>query len=759
MGVSGLTNATDRQAERNNQSVILVSDPAKDLPAPVIDPFDGISKIPLAIATEYVLTNDVLISNGFLLPQSSLPFPSATKISSRTASVITYIGTGPLFSGRDMSGLLLDNLIILAGAGQQLFDCVGNLNSPVTSFSIQDSLFIGFPDIGDVQHFSGLVLRVFLFQAFTSGLRLHNCMEIGVIEFVPITGDKSTTITMTGTSNLIGCEIVITSLLGPDVSVFNIDSGMIFDGVDIRQSQYNAVPTFFQPDVVFGSLTYSDLDTLITDSVTLYEDDGNGAVRVTHSLDTVYLGLSVTHTSLNYNGTFTVIKKFSPTSHVINATYVADEVSGSYVGVGVRVESPAHEFINNTKPVITDTHDYDGVTTILNTQTDTFDLPNVFVPEIETSSFASPGTLPTGCTVDPLTGNLISSDPTTNLIYIHDGISASILSSFATPATSISGVTIDTTTGNLISCDAITDLIYIHDGISVSILSSFAGAETEPRGIAFDTIDNNLVTSYFPSENIYVHSGVTSTTTSTFNVAAAGLLFGLGFDGRNLLTSFTSGEIWVSNRVANPSFKVNDVGFELRCLTVDQPNNDLIVGDTINDEFKILNYNSGGIVTTSSVNEKTIRVNAEANGALQDSKNVAELFLSAPETVTITVISQFEIVAGVLWVPGLVERFTIETNGSITYIGINPITLKISIPCTISKVGGGSDILAARVGLNGVSIAKSNVQTQNASPTSVTPSSLLDVVNGDVINLMVANTGGTSDIVVDSANNIVIATA
>jgi hypothetical protein len=74
------------------------------------------------------------------------------------------------------------------------------------------------------------------------------------------------------------------------------------------------------------------------------------------------------------------------------------------------------------------------------------------------SSFVAPSTGPTGLTFDGT--NLISCDTVSDRIYIHDGITSSILSSFPSPSGTILGLAFTGT--NLISCDNGTDLIYIH---------------------------------------------------------------------------------------------------------------------------------------------------------------------------------------------------------------------------------------------------------------------------------------------------------
>ena len=115
------------------------------------------------------------------------------------------------------------------------------------------------------------------------------------------------------------------------------------------------------------------------------------------------------------------------------------------------------------------------------------------------SSFVSPSTNPNGLTFDGT--NLISCDVDTDLIYIHDGISSTILSSFASPGSIPSGLAFDGT--NLISCDFSSNLIYIHDGITSTILSSFASPSTNPNSLAFD--GTNLISGDLGTNLIYIH--------------------------------------------------------------------------------------------------------------------------------------------------------------------------------------------------------------------------------------------------------------
>lgn len=145
---------------------------------------------------------------------------------------------------------------------------------------------------------------------------------------------------------------------------------------------------------------------------------------------------------------------------------------------------------------------------------------------------STPAAQPSGVAFDGT--NLISSDQGADLIYIHDGINASILSSFSTanPTFQIQALTFDGT--NLISCDT-SDTIYIHDGISASILTSFSSPSSLLSGIAYD--GTNLISSDQETGLIYIHSGISATILSSFSVPGSGAAPDrLAFDGTNLLS-------------------------------------------------------------------------------------------------------------------------------------------------------------------------------------------------------------------------------
>jgi len=130
-------------------------------------------------------------------------------------------------------------------------------------------------------------------------------------------------------------------------------------------------------------------------------------------------------------------------------------------------------------------------------------------------------------------------------INIHDGVSSTILSSFNGPANTLQGLAFDGI--NLISCSYDTKKIYIHDGVSSTILSSFSSPNNSPGGLAFD--GTNLISCDYETDRIYIHDGISSTILSSF-ASPGSVPTGLTFDGTNLISS-DSGKIYIHDGVSS----------------------------------------------------------------------------------------------------------------------------------------------------------------------------------------------------------------
>jgi len=144
-------------------------------------------------------------------------------------------------------------------------------------------------------------------------------------------------------------------------------------------------------------------------------------------------------------------------------------------------------------------------------------------------SFAAPDLNPAGATWDG--DHLISVSNYRNKIYIHDGVSSTVLSSFASPDQAPFDLAFDGT--NLISCDSWVDKIYLHDGVTSTIQLSFATGNGI-AGLAYDGV--NLIHSDVQDDKIYVHDGISSTILTSFSSPDT-TPSGLAYYGGNLISS------------------------------------------------------------------------------------------------------------------------------------------------------------------------------------------------------------------------------
>lgn len=83
--------------------------------------------------------------------------------------------------------------------------------------------------------------------------------------------------------------------------------------------------------------------------------------------------------------------------------------------------------------------------------------------------------------------------------------------------------------------------------------------------------------------------------------------------------------------------------------------------------------------------------NVFADNVTLNSRNLADAFLETLETVTINTIGIFEEVGGSNWSFTTDDRFTIGSDGVVTYIGLRDVEVKLDGFSTLAKVGGGAD--------------------------------------------------------------------
>ena len=175
-----------------------------------------------------------------------------------------------------------------------------------------------------------------------------------------------------------------------------------------------------------------------------------------------------------------------------------------------------------------------------------------------------------------------------------------------------------------------------------------------------------------------------------------------------------------------------------------------IVGSFTDCEFL------GAITPLSGISVSDLRYEFFNCPPLENSSKAADTFLTAQETVTINTAATFVAIDGTNWSSDVDERFSVSTSGLLTYLSMVPTKSQISITATVSKGGGGADLLQLAIAINGTEVTKTIVGTQNADPTSLTSAGLFTLSENDTIQAFVANDSGTTNIIVDMSNVIAI---
>ena len=168
---------------------------------------------------------------------------------------------------------------------------------------------------------------------------------------------------------------------------------------------------------------------------------------------------------------------------------------------------------------------------------------------------------------------------------------------------------------------------------------------------------------------------------------------------------------------------------------------------------------AGGMTPLSGVENGDFRWDFQKNSPIRDSMTHADIFLTGgAETITTGSAGDWQEIGvpsggGVSWDSDLAERFTVGTDGTLTYIGERPIDVRMTGRATIEKSGGGSDILEARIAKNWDGTAsdggleKSRAQTESSSPTTVPIGALTHLEQNDDIRVIFSNTNGTANII------------
>jgi len=369
---------------------IIIRDEA-DLPPLVLAP-DGVMRHFIAKGTAvYIDSQFITFANGFWIEGEESTFITEVRFLSNSVYVLTYTGTDPLFFGNNVSRFTIRDGVWQAGVpGTEFCNMTGSPNPGTLSvYNINVVTLFGF----GAQRLYGFDFPIFNEVALVNvaPMLMHNCgnpifgtMTLNTQLFGTFNGPQ---FVMTGNLNK-GDYISLSTVFGATDSVMAVDSGLTINTlVNISNTDFQ-VGSFFQPDSVGNIGQFQDLSVLLSGTATAYESDGYGNVTVTHSGDS-YIGLNVTHSgTVNYNGTYRIIRILGNTQYVMDATYVADEASGSYVGSGTRVTATAaHNFNDFRTATISNTTNYNGVFETHNCSGSVFDIDAAFVADDATGDY------------------------------------------------------------------------------------------------------------------------------------------------------------------------------------------------------------------------------------------------------------------------------------------------------------------------------------------------------------------------------------
>lgn len=151
--------------------------------------------------------------------------------------------------------------------------------------------------------------------------------------------------------------------------------------------------------------------------------------------------------------------------------------------------------------------------------------------------------------------------------------------------------------------------------------------------------------------------------------------------------------------------------------------------------------------------------NIFVDGSTKNTTIDADAFLlpaSPPQVVTISSTGVYVAIGGAEWDSDIGNHFAVSTAGVITYFGLESGDVQILATTTLTKVGGGSDLICTKVAINGTVVDKTVGCTENSSPTQVTSQLLVALEENDTIQLFVGNEGSTSN--VEITNSVITVT-
>lgn len=151
--------------------------------------------------------------------------------------------------------------------------------------------------------------------------------------------------------------------------------------------------------------------------------------------------------------------------------------------------------------------------------------------------------------------------------------------------------------------------------------------------------------------------------------------------------------------------------------------------------------------------------NVFADGTTKNTREDADNYLLINESVANAGPGVYSAVNGSNWLSDIASKFSTDSAGIITYIGLGDIDVAISTAATVEKGGGGSALICSKIAIDtgsGFAVVDKTIGcTQNATPTQITSTLLVGISEGDKFQLFVSIDDGVSTIEVSNARMIV----
>lgn len=164
---------------------------------------------------------------------------------------------------------------------------------------------------------------------------------------------------------------------------------------------------------------------------------------------------------------------------------------------------------------------------------------------------------------------------------------------------------------------------------------------------------------------------------------------------------------------------------------------------------------TSGVTPLSGITIEDVRYSFANNSGLQDSTIDANPYLTVATTVTINTAGTYEKINQGNWLSSEASRLSVSTDGDVTNLMEKPVKIQINGSVTLEKVGGGSDLLTARLVYNDLPndpmSAITEIGTDNTNPTNVCLVGIFTLNPGDSISIYVANQDSTANVVVNYA--------